>query len=338
MSFRFRQTLPRPLIHVPTLVCLISGLAISGGTQATGQQPRSVRVAITEADAGPDFQVQGEYVGELNDGSRLGVQVIARGDGQFVAAVFAGGLPGELNVQRLEGEATGHTTDGLTVLKYDQGEGHIADGQMTVFDTEGQQLGILKRIVRESPTLGETPPEGAVVLFADAENHRFARGRTRNGMLLPGVVTEDSFDDFHLHLEFMLPFMPHSTGQNRGNSGVYLQNRYEVQVLDSFGLLLEDNECGALYEQTPPTLNATFPPLSWQTYDIDFTAAKFDDAGNKTANARVTVVHNGQLIQDDVEIPEPTGMGQPETPTPGPIQLQFHLTPVMYRNIWIQQR
>ena len=132
--------------------------------------------------------------------------------------------------------------------------------------------------------------------------------------------------------------MPTARGQARGNSGVYLQGRYEVQVLDSFGLAGEDNECGGIYQVSRPRVNMTLPPLQWQTYDIDFTAARFDSAGEKTANARLTVRHNGVLIHDDLELPGTTGGGDPEGPEPGALHLQDHWNPVFYRNVWVLPR
>jgi hypothetical protein len=147
-----------------------------------------------------------------------------------------------------------------------------------------------------------------------------------------------SVGDFHLHLEFRTPYKPFARGQHRGNSGVYIQRRYEVQVLDSFSLSGEANECGGLYRMKTPEVNMCLPPLSWQTYDIDFTAAKFDADGKRIAKARLTVVHNGEVIHDDFELPNKTGAGRKESPEPLPIWLQGHGNPVQFRNIWIVER
>ncbi|MEH0939110.1 family 16 glycoside hydrolase [Micromonospora psammae] len=155
------------------------------------------------------------------------------------------------------------------------------------------------------------------------------------------IRTKDSFGDFKLHIEWWQPTYPANvTGQARGNSGVYLQDRYEIQVLDSYGdTTLSDDEAGAIYDKRAPDSNAATAPETWQTYDITFRAARFDGAGNKTANARVTVVWNGTTVHNDVEIDGPTGGGAPEGPTAGPIRLQDHGDPgenPRYRNIWIE--
>ncbi|MGH7128550.1 MAG: 3-keto-disaccharide hydrolase, partial [Planctomycetaceae bacterium] len=139
-------------------------------------------------------------------------------------------------------------------------------------------------------------------------------------------------------IEFRLPYMPYARGQGRANSGVYLQGRYEVQILDSFGLHGAENECGALYRLRPPDVNMCLPPLAWQTFDIEFHAARFDAAGRKTENARITVLHNGVAIHDNVEILRKTGNGAEEGPDPLPIRLQDHGNPVVFRNIWILDR
>ncbi len=151
------------------------------------------------------------------------------------------------------------------------------------------------------------------------------------------ISTARAFKDFSLHVEFRTPFMPDARGQGRGNSGVYLQNRHEVQVLDSYGLKGESNECGGLYKHTAPAVNACAPPLQWQTYDLDFTAARYDAAKQAMVPARLTVRHNGILIHDNVELPL-LEKGGPGYVADGPIQLQDHNNPVRYRNVWIVER
>ena len=132
--------------------------------------------------------------------------------------------------------------------------------------------------------------------------------------------------------------MPKERGQDRANSGFYAQGRYEVQVLDSFGLEGEWNECGGIYKIAKPDVNMCFPPGAWQTYDVDFTAAVFED-GKKVQNARITVRHNGVAIHSDRELPNVTAAKiLDESPEPGPIYLQDHDNPVLYRNIWVVER
>ena len=150
------------------------------------------------------------------------------------------------------------------------------------------------------------------------------------------IVTKDRFKDFNLHIEFRTPFMPEARGQGRGNSGVYLQGRYEIQVLDSYGLEGRDNECGGIYQVGAPMVNMCLPPLQWQTYDITFQAPRFDASGNKTEDAVVTVVHNGVTIHDRRRLPGPTGGAMDGNESePGGIYLQDHGNPVRFRNIWL---
>jgi hypothetical protein len=150
------------------------------------------------------------------------------------------------------------------------------------------------------------------------------------------IVTKQKFADFQLHLEFRLPFMPKQRGQARGNSGVYLQGRYEIQVLDSYGLEGVDNECGGIYKVAAPRVNMCAPPGVWQSYDIAFNAPRFDDKGIKIRNAVVTVRHNGVSIHENLEIPGPTGGALDENvQSPGGIYLQDHGNPVEFRNVWI---
>lgn len=314
-----------------TLGCLLLGYLIVSLTnpQTACSADRPVRVAINSAKAGPDFAVQGEYLGELDAGGTVGVQVYAQGDGLFHATACYGGLPGagaeNVSVVHAEGE----TLDGVTTLRHEHGSAIITNGQMQILDIDGQELGQLKRVERQSPTLGLAPPEDAVVLFDGSGKDEFQSATLRDHLLMAGTVTRRSFGDCTLHLEFRTPFMPFARGQDRGNSGVYVQNRYEIQILDSYGLEGKDNECGGLYSFRAPDVHMCFPPLAWQTYDIEFLAARPD------ANARITVKHNGVTIHDDVELPDASPGAANGSSQEGPLQLQFHLCPVQFRNIWV---
>jgi hypothetical protein len=194
------------------------------------------------------------------------------------------------------------------------------------------------------------PPAGATLLFdgKDVSAWQMESGKTpitwtvEDGALVVApktgsIVTKEKYQDFQLHVEFNIDPLPEGVkGQGRGNSGVYIQKRYEVQILDSFGKEPPaNNDCGALYTQRPPDKNASRKTGEWQTYDITFRGARFDASGKKTESARITVIHNGVKIHNDVEFPNKTGAGQPEGPEPGPIKLQDHDNKVRFRNVWI---
>ena len=210
---------------------------------------------------------------------------------------------------------------------------------MSVFHGE-QKDGELNKVERKSPTVGAKPPQGAIVLFDGSSADNFEKGQVIEGNLLgaTGCVSTKTFGDHSLHIEFRTPFMPKSRGQARGNSGVYVQGRYEVQVLDSFGLDGADNECGGIYKASKPAVNMCLPPLAWQTYDIDLTTAKYDDAGKKTQNARITVKHNGVVIHDNLELAAGTPGFRPEGPDKLGLFLQNHGNPVAFRNIWAVEK
>ena len=195
-----------------------------------------------------------------------------------------------------------------------------------------------------------TRPADAVVLFdgtAATEAANWTMRHTKAPAAWPvadgamtsdkdDIVTNAKFHDFTLHVEFNEPVMgPEVKGQQRGNSGVYLQGRYEVQVLDSFGLKPTKGDCGAIYNQAPPTENACLPPGQWQAYDITYHAAVYDGE-QRTAKPRATVVLNGKTVQDNVEINHVTGSElMKDGPADGPILLQFHHNGVHFRNVWI---
>ena len=327
-----------------------AGLLIASGLPGMNAQDKKEpskkkeRIAIsepTEAAKDPDFAIQGEYVGEitLNKGEqKIGVQVIAKGLGEFDVKVLPGGLPGEGWDGKTTMKATAKREDGSATITGKNLSGTIADGSLTLKD--GMKINsTLKKVMRASKTLGEKPPEGAKVLFAGPGDEKNWNGgkivELSDGKFLNmGITSKEKFGAFKAHVEFRLPWMPNSSGQGRANSGVYLQNRYEVQVLDSFGLNGENNECGGIYTQYKPIVNMCYPPMAWQTYDIEFTPAEFAD-GKKTKGARATVYQNGVKIQDDVELKGSTGGGQPEGAEPGPFQLQNHSDPLVYKNIWV---
>jgi hypothetical protein len=149
------------------------------------------------------------------------------------------------------------------------------------------------------------------------------------------IVTKRSFSDFKLHAEFKTPQLPPDVkGESRGNSGIYIQRRYELQILDSCGLEPKKNECGSLYKFRAPDKNVCRMPGRWQSYDIIFHAARYEGK-KKVKDARITVWHNGVLVHDDVDVPNKTGSGQAEGPEPGPIRLQEHGSEVSFRNVWI---
>lgn len=291
--------------------------------------------------AGPDYQVQGEYAGTLTvDGEPIpfGLQVIARGNHQFDAVGYPGGLPGDGWNGEEKIPAAGATENGVTVLKSDSGKAVIREDVATISSNESGELGTLKKVVRTSPTLGKKAPDGATVLFDGSSADHFVGGELVNGKwLAANCESKKKFGDHHLHLEFRTPFKPHARGQARGNSGVYLQSRYECQVLDSFGLEGENNECGGIYKIARPAVNACFPPLTWQTYDIDFKAARWEN-GRKVQNARATIRHNGIVIHDDLELPHGTPGRKPEAEGPEALYLQGHGNPVVYRNIWVIEK
>lgn len=313
----------------------------------TASSPATVLLAeeltlIDTEKAGIDYQIQGEYVGviEADSGRTWGGQVIALGKGKFRTVGYPGGLPGDGydpgdTVRESEGNLEGD------ILKIVSDEFQlIVDGKtLQVQDLNGTTLGTLQKVNRESPTLGSKPPQGAIVLFDGKDVSGWENGKlTADGLLSIGTWTKQKFNDFTLHLEFRTPFMPESRGQARGNSGMYLQSRYEVQILDSFGLSGENNECGGIYQIARPKVNMCYPPLRWQTYDVEFTSAKYDAAGKKTSDARATIKHNGVVIHNDLVFPKATPGRENEGNSPGAIFLQDHGNPVAFRNIWIVEK
>jgi len=324
-----------PFLLLTTWVCATAYTACAAHKEA---------VSLDEAKADPDFGVQGEYLGEgaLSDGAegKIGAQVIARGDGKFEVFVLAGGLPGEgwkRGDPRLRAE--GQRDGDAVVIRGESLEGVVADGKLSLADSQGDKKAQLKRVERKSATLDAKPPKGAVILFDGSGVDYFPGAKmSEEKTLFSGTLSKAEFNSYHLHLEFRLTWMPEARGQARSNSGVYIHNCYEIQVLDSFGLEGRDNECGGLYKTKEPDVNMCFPPIAWQTYDVDFTAPKFDQDGKKVGNARLTLRHNGVVIHDNADVPHSNPGGQDEGPGPRGIQLQGHGCHVQYRNIWLEKK
>ncbi|MCL2348833.1 MAG: DUF1080 domain-containing protein [Planctomycetaceae bacterium] len=332
-----------------------------------------------------DFLLQGEYLGERN-ANKIGLQLIADGDGKFRFVSYRGGLPGD-----------GWTTGGIRYLGkaviteegkikfetekfYDKdnkekpaselperfrsytanykidmpqrqagGSGQRASGQPgfqgpnVTITRESENATPMKKVMRRSPTLGEKAPEGALVIFDGSNVDQFAPGAKINESRRPGGntlwcnATIKPFEQkpYHLHLEFLLSYMPTAHGQARSNSGIYIDEAYECQVLDSFGLELANNECGGFYQVKEPSVNMCFPPLTWQTYDFYFQPPKYD-GDKKTENARLTLKQNGVTIHDNIELPKETPGCKKEANEPRGVYLQGHGNKVQYRNIWLK--
>ncbi|MDA1232755.1 MAG: DUF1080 domain-containing protein [Planctomycetota bacterium] len=295
---------------------------------------------VNGKDAGPAFAIQGEYTGTVKIGDssvNIGVQVISEGMNKLVWVAYIGGLPGDGWDGNTPLRGTGEVEGEKGILNGEQGRGEIKDGSLVISTAENVRLGEIPKVVRISPTASRKPPKVAVILFDGTTADEFEGGKMDDEKsLLQGVTSHKKFGSFELHVEFLLPYMPNARGQGRANSGCYLQGRYEVQMLDSFGLTGEDNECGGIYEIRKPDTNMCFPPLSWQTYDIEYHTAKFGADGKKTGDAWMTVRHNGVVIHEKATLPRgtraaPVGEGAED----GPIYLQNHGNPVRYRNIWV---
>lgn len=324
-------------------------------------------VAYTDpAQAGPDFRVQGEYEGSLSNGAVIAAQVIAVGNAKFEGVLYSGGLPGsgwdEKTRFHFRGETRGDATHCIGIhgerLMFENPNFHgtirndVFRGQAEMLRNVADNTTFeMKKVQRRSPTLGAKPPSGAIVLFDGTNVAEWASGKLVYGDLLDvGAESKRMFQSLQFHLEFRTPFMPTAQGMARGNSGVYVKKVWEVQIVDSFGWNTENRKferlsdfarCGGIHEMVKPRLNMSYPPLSWQTYDVEFTAAKFDDAGNRASPSMMTVRLNGVLIHDRFVLPPvPPGnaVKAAKDSQPGPLFLQNHGNPVRFRNIWVVEK
>jgi hypothetical protein len=325
---------------------LVAVLALGTGLWATAAEKAAPRAAgekaakptAAKATQEPDDGIQGLYFSGDPAAAKAEAKVIGQGGGAYKVILTVGSGPAL--------ELTGKLEGGKVVLTGGAGEsGTIADRKMTV--TVGNRKFELAYTVVKPPALGEKPPAGAIVLLAFQEGKKPSLDAWDPPAWTPlddgsmevskgDIRTKQEFGDFELHLEFRLPYEPAGKGQGRGNSGVYLMDRYEIQILDSFGLVPKNNDCGAVYTQVAPKVNACLPPGCWQVYDITFHAPRFDADGKKTKDAVVTVVQNGVTVQDHTVIKGPTGSakGKPEVKK-ATFHLQDHQHKVQFRNIWL---
>ena len=303
-----------------------------------------------QADMTPSIidKYTGEYTGTLvvdGQGGTGLAQVIAEGNDTYRVALMRDLWQTDPQIKQFRVELTGTVdAEGNVPLEGDGWTGTLAGRQsLTAKSGSGKFEG--KWIVRVSPTLGEKPPKGAIVLLPfepgkapslDEWSNKKWKTLKTGAMEVQGGSTFSvrKFGSAKFHVEFRCPYEPTKRGQGRGNSGVYLQRRYEVQVLESFGLKSKSNDCGSIYKVANTKENACLPPLQWQTYDIEFQAAK-----GKNQQPTMTVRHNGKLIHKDQELPGKTTAAAASGYTPkDSLMLQDHGNKVQYRNIWVVEK
>ncbi len=333
---------PKPCGDDAALVCSVKPVATVASRPYDAKCPDAASAPLI-----------GDWEGTIGK-DPIVAQVIAMPKGQYVVNLMAkfdtrapkfavlGGTPDALSGSASEGEYKGAKWAAKLTEKSLSGE--VTGSHKASFS--------LKRVMRLSHRLGAKPTAGATVLLGP-DTKDLSATFTRGGgkpcgwKLLDGGVmqcaprggsamTKKKFGSVHLHAEFRTVLMPEHKGQGRSNSGMYIQNRYECQVLDSYGLKGVANECGGMYRAVAPRVNMCAPPGQWQSYDIFFRAPKFDASGEKQIEgARITVVHNGVLIHNDVVMNKGTGAGGRRNPIAAEyLLLQDHGNPVEFRNVW----
>ncbi|RJP19663.1 MAG: DUF1080 domain-containing protein [Candidatus Omnitrophota bacterium] len=324
-------------------------------------------VGLAQA-AEPNIPVYGNWQGEFTSpewqNRTIRAQIVGESWDSYRAVLYVGAKEGEEQRVEVKGKTQKNVThfEGQVDLGADLGGVFTVSGHVTKGDFKGALKGEggygifeLKRVELKSPTLGMKPPEGAIVLLNDSSE--LSREQKRDifhtnfhisprwdvmedgsiQMVGSSVITKQEFGDAQIHIEFRTPYMPNERGQARGNSGVYVQGRYEIQVLDSFADKPADNLCGGIYQIATPLVEACLPPLEWQTYDITFYTPRFDADGKKIKNAEITIVHNGKTIHDTLSLPRatPGGVSTREALT-GPFLLQDHGDYPRFRNFWVK--
>jgi hypothetical protein len=322
-----------------TLVALVAASLVGTGSAATS--------------------AMGNWEGtwKSQDGSegRLSARIIDEGKGSFRALLEAEAGFGEVIKGVLKGTAKGRAVEFVGTADV----GNIPEGGYkctarvsgdtfagSYSSLEDRGTLVMKKVFKKSPTLGQKPPKGAIVLFDGKDLSKWVGkdGQPNPWKLVDGameavsgtgfIVTKDKFNDFKLHIEFRVPLMEDARDQGRGNSGVFMPgNCEEVQILDSFGFEPSKGSCGALYDQQPPLVNASLPPGEWQTYDITCLVPRFDDSGKMIRKTILTIRHNGLLIHD--AFPAKRATARRHGDDFRGILLQDHGNPVRFRNIWL---
>lgn len=321
MSFS-TPTRPRNKLLFVTVVLLLLSAASDGVAKEKTPTWTDAKTASREF-AGFGF------LGEYTKGSEA-IQVVPC-EGRFYLSIYQGGLPG----------------DGWDL-------GPVQHEWLESVEIEARLAGY-DRVDRSAALEFPKPPENAMILFDGSGKEAWAFGTVENGLLQAGAKTKRQFKDFRLHFECLIPLKPELplAHPDRGNSGVFALGVYEVQVCDTFGVDFDPDRweedgvmkhpktwCGSIYGIQAANINMCLPPLVWQTFDLEFTAARFEN-GKKMTDARMTVYHNDVLIHDNIALPEGTGGGpkgpRPEVPM-GPIYVQSHGNPTQYRNLWIIEK
>jgi len=336
---------PKPTGDDAEAVCSVKPVALVASRLYDAKTPDATPIPLI-----------GDWEGKIGD-APLVAQVIAMGKDMYNINLLSKFDTREAKLGVLTGPAEKLVGAPVTGGKYKNSKwsGVLTEKGLTgqVVTGSVKESFSLKRVMRLSHRLGAKPPTGATVLLSSetrdlSETFTKGGGKPCGWKLLKGGVmqcvprggsalTKKKFGSVHLHAEFQTVFMPEAKGQGRSNSGLYIQNRYECQVLDSYGLKGAANECGGMYRTVEPRVNMCAPPGQWQSYDIFFRAPKFDASGAKQIEgAHISVVHNGVLIHNDIVLNKGTGMGGRRKPIASEfLLLQDHGNPVKFRNIWV---
>jgi hypothetical protein len=297
-------------------------------------------------------EYEGTYTRMGREAAPVVAQVVAVGDAYRLLAI-AGTVQSGETLLELPATRSGATLNVSGSFMGVAWTGTSSGDTLTAGSAENDKYGdtlAATRVERTPPTLGAAPPEGAVVLlpYTPGTPTNLSAWNHQNWLILDDgsvqvsggadMKTNRQFHDFRLHVEYFLPLVASASGQARGNSGVYLNERYEIQILDSFGVAARSGDCGALYRRLSPLVNACLPPERWQAYDIAFSAPRLGGGGELIRAGRVTVDLNGVRVQDEAELTAGTGsreaLGNLEF---GSILLQQHANPVRFRNIWLEE-